>query len=262
MDLEPASWLKAVRAVPTIGIRSTATYESSADLLNLIRPTLSRWAAAAGPLNFVVEPFSVRIEDVNGFATTVSHDNVTVTFVYKAELDSSADFAEGEAPVFHFASPARTIDKIMDDCAKKLLEMVSELQKTKHRKWERFGVVATGMLNPNNPPPGFASFLQHVVKPWQTSESRRAATELSSEGRLAFRINLDRTEGASERCHHLLEWSLELARPKMTFLLDWQRNLSEPKELSSARFNETLDACTTRAYEYFGTFGTGALAYE
>lgn len=262
MDLEQASWLKAVRAVPTIGIRSTATYESSADLLNLIRPTLSRWAQATGPLNFVVEPFSVRIEDTVGFVVTVSHDNVTVAFVNKAELDSSADFAEGEQPVFHFASPARTIDKIMDDCAKKLLEMVSELQKTKHRKWERFGVVATGMLNPNNPPPGFVSFLQHVVKPWEASESERVWTDASSEGKLHLVINLNRLEDASERCHHVLEWNMGLARPRMIFVLDWQRNLSDPKELSTGRLNETLVACIARAYHYFGTFGAGVLAYE
>ena len=249
MELSPDMWLSTVRAVPTIGVVSKPTFESGSDFLGLLRGLLQRWDGHAKGLKISLEPLKLSIDESSGFLTSVEPGVVSTTFKYKAAIHET----DRVHPVLEYVSEPRPVAAILDDCVKRTIDVFQDLQKTSKREIDIIGVMVSGNIPADNPPPGFVQFLDHVVSPW--------AGKSIPVGNLRFRVDLDECDGYSNRCNHVFEYNKESERPALVFHLDWQRKYSRARALSHSNLSVQIAECISDAFDYFNKFAIGDLSY-
>lgn len=249
IDLDPSMWLNSVRAVPTIGLKFSPTIDTAASLIARLKPLLLKWQMAHPGMKIgIQQEIKVKIERPDGLEITVAHDQLACKFYYLSKLIERGQLQ----PVVKYQSAPIPFGEICDRIQEALGEVLAELSKEGNRSLALIGVVAEGNLDPDSLPPGFFSFFKYLERPW-------------SNGLIEIKSNLlaklQESDGVVDRCHHMVE-RLADEESVVNFKLDWQRVWQSPESPNSTKLKAMISDVRSAAFNYFGAFGLGELAYE
>jgi hypothetical protein len=171
---------------------------------------------------------------------------VVVAFSYRVSLDASGPKI---ASVAYSPEPAQfaTLAQRMLTTSAEVLAMLP-----KPRRLQRIGIVATGRVQRNAPPPGLTRLIEYIGAPWGRAPIACTA-----------RISTVLDDGAKtqEKCHHSLQFEDGAPDGVVQFTLDWQRFYSEAAALTASELSKRASTCLDDAVRYFEKFGAGDLNY-
>lgn len=246
-------WLDSIRAVPTIGLAWKPSYETGANILEQMRPTIYK-LEDAGQLQDVsvdTQIGTVTIQRTDGLNVALSTTSLVCQFVYVNAIENQGEVT---APVVREVRPLQSYLMLMDEVRALLGEMLPLVQSRPgvRRKPYRIGVVADGTIKGDRLPPGFDAYLAHLARPWGQSS-------VEVDGNIV--ATLAESSTSREVCHHLLKRGKK-QDDLMGFKLDWQRYYSLPQSPSVKALQAMVDESVDSALSYFGRFGLGDLAYD
>jgi len=240
--------LNPVIAVPTIGFLFEPNFGSAAETLAALRSQFEQWHAQGQTLTVTQpHPLSLAVQASSGFTYTIEPHQLVVAFGYRAALNSTG---KEIAAVTYSPQPAQ-----FTVLAQRLLETSAEVlaRLPAPRRLQRIGIVATGRVPRESPPPGLLRLIQHIGAPWGAAPAGCVARITS-----VLSQDLDVTE----KCHHGFQYEEGPNDGVVQFTLDWQKYYSNAPSLGARELSKRATGCLETALAYFEKFGSGDLQYD
>lgn len=230
------TWLDAVPALPAIGIQLQLPWAVSLRWANLLAAEIDEWGTAfqvqSGPTNLIVETD-------DGLRTKLVPNNVIVEGALRLR---SAEEAGSFYPIIE-RSEVRPFEQLLDAAAVRTGAVLRVLAAQGPLHVERIGVMASMRFREETLPPGLASIIAHLEKPWNSRLEKCETTLLA---------NLHEQEGTVERCHHHVSFDRTKPGPlSFQVVLDWQRAFDTPVAFSERAVKPEIESAVKKAQAYF-----------
>jgi len=242
------TWLDRVLATPSVGLTLKPELYSEHEIFSSVRPLFDKWSKE-GDVKVGQAELTLSFGTALGFIFTVRPDTIVVEFKCKFELKQRP----GLLPVFPNVE-AKKYSELLETTVQQTNDFVDHILAIRRRTLTRIGVVAATRIDGECPPPGVASYIKHLQRPWQSPLIRCDSNLLSL---------LAEDTNKREQCHHRLIFNQADEDKKNDFglTLDWQRVMITPVELKSGAAQQHLQSSCSSALTYFERFGTGELEY-
>lgn len=250
MNLPISVWLDGIKAVPTIGILTSQSFETASAVLTRLKPLLSRWQQDHGQLEVEFDDATVlKIQRSDGLFLTMSSTNMLLGWRYVTE---TRDKGGSHLPELEIKTTIRPFQDLLADLLVILKEALLELYRDGPRQLRRVGIVAEGGMDRDAMPPGIQSYVDFLASIWgaKTVDLHGYVTAVIAE-----------TDEHVDRCHHFIN-KVASEVDMVPIKLDWQRTFSEPRSPSANKLIDEVRACSSTASSYFDKFGLGDLNYD
>jgi hypothetical protein len=241
------SWCDKLASTPGIGIRLDKVYAPVALLLDPLTPITSKWVDKDKPAFSVDQQdlFGCALNTFNGYQYALNPEAFAVEFRHRLRFKAQS----AGPPSAELLSKPLPYTELLPEVTKRLLEMTGLLTAGKHRKLQRIGIISTTIVNEDEVPPGITRFLEHVLKPWQTT---------SEHYNIELVTKLPKVKGTAkyDRCVHSIN-KPEDSEGLVTVRLDWQRFFEDDKALSMTSLPGLADVACNDALAYFEDIGEG-----
>jgi hypothetical protein len=241
------SWCDKLASTPGFGIRLDKAFAPVASLLDPITPITSKWVDKDKPAFSVDQQdlFSCTLNTFDGYQYVLNPEALAVEFRHRLRFKAQS----AGPPSAELISKPLPYTEMLPKVTKLLVEMTELVTAGKHRKLNRIGVISTTVVNEDEVPPGITRFLEHVLKPWDTS---------SEHYNIELVARLPKVKGTAkyDRCFHLIN-KPEDSEGLVTVRLDWQRYFEDDKALSMTTLPVLAAAACKDALAYFEDIAEG-----
>jgi hypothetical protein len=245
-----STWCDKLAATPAFGFKLDTHFASGASILSALSPILD-------PLiddevqKFTLDqnaPFEISFTTEDGFKYGANHNRVHVTFVYRMKTR----IVSGSPPVMEMLSRPAPYSELLPIVTNKAIEATLHVPSPKARKVRRVGVVAAVAVDAEDLPPGIASFLKYMGRPWG---------DMVDGFQIQITSQLAQDRELSDRCVHTLTRSEIPGEP--TFVtFDWQRTFTEGQLLTKQSLTALSEKAKVAALEYFEELAEGNIFDE
>jgi hypothetical protein len=241
------SWCDKLASLPSVGLKFSNSFTSSAILLDKITPFLDSMATG-DTNNFTLlrnEPFSIAIDTEQGFQYTIEPGRVFITKVRKIKIKN---MGTSHSPIFELPYDEQSYTQALQELVNRIVDFSQLLIDFGTRRLIRVGIVTTTSAKEDEFPPGIIGIINELKTTWNN-------TIISIDNNIKTVIS--RSDDEEIYCAHRIVVPEESPDSLVTIIMDWQKQFIVPKICSISSTRKIIDGCVISAINYFELFASG-----